>query len=503
MNYSARRTDRFSRVRYVLATSLDPVIAEHAERVTPDYVAVWIDPRELSFDTYENILPLDRLFAPMDLALTYEKDLASDVHQLRLHAWPGPDLDALPFYEEPHDRSARGGQRYIFHAAELATALTRAIRAELPIENIAHVNPVVRMNRFEPGDTRFHQHTDTPYFDRARGEVSLYTILIYLTGGTGPAVFELGATKLDRIDPLTCIVMHQRHAHAGGPFTDGRKAFLRTELIMKNVTVAHDARIAKQFAVATYLTGETPIADAAYNRAAAAHFHGPEDPVAVAMTKTWRGITWRADGYDYLVPRSVSLVDATTIALLDYFNCTIDGEAFRRTAFATVDKDALFPPCELALTCCPTHRHQTFDPTLSHEVQDIYRTAQASARDRVDPAPIMFLGTEILVDETKFVIEPGLIHVLSRARPEPVNFAACWQTNHSPGDYVATEATYTALNPLVPPILWHACGDDWHLQLDFFRNDWMVVAPEREDARVPWIENDTADEVEGRTWRVR
>ena len=49
------------------------------------------------------------------------------------------------------------------------------------------MNPVFRCNRFEPGDANFHRHRDTPYYDAARRHVSRYTVLVYLTGGTGGA----------------------------------------------------------------------------------------------------------------------------------------------------------------------------------------------------------------------------------------------------------------------------------------------------------------------------
>src|SRR5690606_35706549 len=124
------------------------------------------DPEEFSFRTFENILPLDRLFAGVDLELSlvgrerlgggrqpigYRFSLQAN--EATRQALAG--LDGLGLYLAPQNPESRGGRRFIFHAAKLSEALSEAVQAALPKpwkKGFSHVNPVFRCNRFEPGD---------------------------------------------------------------------------------------------------------------------------------------------------------------------------------------------------------------------------------------------------------------------------------------------------------------------------------------------------------------
>ena len=114
-----------------------------------------------------------------------------------------------------------------------------------------NVNPMFRCNRFEPGDANFHRHHDTPYYDAAREQISRYTVLLYLTGGSARPALDLGGlAALDTIDALTCVIFDQRYEHEGAPYQDGRKVFLRTELVFTEPGVRHDPAIAELFSKA-------------------------------------------------------------------------------------------------------------------------------------------------------------------------------------------------------------------------------------------------------------
>jgi hypothetical protein len=53
-------------------------------------------------------------------------------------------------------------------------------------------------------------------------------------------------------DPaVTSLVFDQRYEHAGAPYTDGRKVFLRTELVVEVSTGEHDPEIAGTRGAAT------------------------------------------------------------------------------------------------------------------------------------------------------------------------------------------------------------------------------------------------------------
>ena len=518
LTISPQPTGRFTAVRYVDASQLDAEVAARCAHVE-HLAAVYVDPDEWSFRTFENIVPLDRLFETCHVELAAHEELAHEVHRFAVRA-ELPALDELPLYTVPLDAAARGGRRYIFHSARLADALTGAVRAALPLPGFSHVNPVFRCNRFEPGDEPFHAHRDTPYFDRAAGHVSPYTLLVYLTGGTGTPALRIEDIAIERIAPLTAIVFHQAYEHAAMPYTDGRKVFLRTELVFQQPGLVEDLAIGARFAQACYYTGESlrlpalaAAADRAYNAVAAAHWTGvlpaSREPF---VHKQLGALHWLANGYDFWFPRGLPLAECAAVALLDVLNATVaerpfralvasevvadaDPEAFAAahpcaTVLPTLDKAALFPPCELLGSCCPTHSHAAFDATRSDEVVKLYTRAQARERGHLEPAPIVLLGQQIYLDPSRFVIDGDKIHVLSRDRLAPVNFAACWNSGgYYPDNYLGDDVELTALRPLVPPILWRATPAAHHLMFDFFANSWAVR--QRDDrVQVPRIRLD-------------
>lgn len=542
---SAWPTRRFKAVRFFDADLVDAKLRDVFARPLPQLphlAAAFIDPADLSFRNFENIVGLDGFFGAGQTKLSLAsrsrfgtKDVyafsleASDAVKARLS-----QLDGLHLYVPPLNRGSRGGERFIFHSTELADALTTAVKDGLGkslLGGFVHVNPVFRCNRFEPGDEKFHQHFDTPYFDPARKHVSRWTLLLYLTGGTGePALSLEGEEVLGKVAPFTAVVMHQKYAHEGSPYVDGRKVFLRTELIFEEDELEHEPHVAQTFAKAVYLTGESVFApelerwaEEAYNRAAASHWRAaqPEAKSEPLMHKRFRGLSFVTNGYDSWFPVTLDVKQAAALALLDFFNAEVAGKPFRaqcevkNTTVApqelvakakvvtdvvgTFDKALLFPaPEEPNSACCPFHAMH-FDPTRHSEVLDLYGAAQVFAKERLFPAPVMVMGEEVLLDPSRFVVEADRVHVLSEARLAPVNFAACWNYGGSPEAYVGVEARVMTLQPLVPPMLFGREGDTWHLRLDFFRNGWLVKNTV-EHVPVPSIGAVGPAEAEERNW---
>ncbi|WP_405614485.1 hypothetical protein [Streptomyces sp. NBC_01508] len=530
-------TARHKSVRFVEAELIDADVRELFARPSEDapyLAAVFVDPRELSFRTYENILPLDRLFTgvPLDLELTERAELAAGVHAfaLRLPADARASLerlDTLNLYVPPLNAVSRGGERYIFHSALLADALTGAMAQALPEplrDGFSHVNPVFRCNRFEPDDTNFHRHRDTPYYDAGRRHISRYTVLLYLTGGSAePALDLTPVASLTEIDAFTCVVFDQRYEHEGAPYADGRKVFLRTELVFAapKTEFTQDPEIGELFSKACYLTGESVFApelarhaDAYYNQVAAAHWNGlvPRTDSEPYVHKDFRGVRFVANGYDFWFAKSdkLSLTECATIALLDYFNCKIGDSAFRAlcdtevieadntdwipahlrdrpsdSAVAPIDKSLFFPDPEDPHDddmCCPFHRSESFDATRHDEIIGLYEDAQTASKAHIMPAPVVMLGEDVLLDPDKFVIRGNSIHVLGKKSLTPVNFAACWNWGGFPDMYIDVESTVGVADFVVPPILFTESDDCYHLQFDFFRNSWMV---EHEQMNIP------------------
>lgn len=555
LRVSFHPTARFQALRFVDASRIAPEDREQFAQPCPELpalAAVFVDPEELSFRTFENIVPLDRAFeaVPLAVALKNRQLLGPRCFSFALKVSEETRLaldrlDELGLYVPPLNAATRGGSRAIFHSARLAEALTGAVRAALPApvrKGFVHVNPIFRLNRFEPGDEPFRSHFDTPYHDAARRQTSRFTLLLYLSGGRGAPALRIGEkVQIDEIAPYTAVLFDQALEHEGAPFVDGRKVFLRTELIFEDASVVQDPAIGEVFAKATYFTGESVFApdlarwaDACYNRAAAAHFNGlgPAPAEEVFVHKEFRGVHYVANGYDFwFSARACSLEECAALALLDTLNVQIGGTPFKKRCrtevlqgrpaapswvpkflaaqpalggepvFTALDTAALFPPPEAGEFCCPWHCYgPRFHATRCDDIIDLYERAQEFACKRVSAAPLVVLGEEVFLDRSRFVRRPGAVHVLSDRALTPVNFAACWNDGvGSAENYIDVETELTALVPLVPPILFTETEGCYHLRFDFFRNSWLVSERAR-GVPVPRISDvDPADAEEGET----
>jgi uncharacterized protein (TIGR02996 family) len=71
LSISSQRTERFRVVRFLDKRSISRSIARDCTKVPelPGFVAVYVDPEEWSFRTFENIIPLDRLMPSVNLRL--------------------------------------------------------------------------------------------------------------------------------------------------------------------------------------------------------------------------------------------------------------------------------------------------------------------------------------------------------------------------------------------------------------------------------------------------
>lgn len=536
---------RFKQLRFLDATLLDdqvrPLFARPCAEL-PELAAAFVDPEELCFRSFENIICLDRLFPPIEhgaLRLGKPKRVGKGIFQLSISVSAAvraqlERLDQLDLYVRPLNAVSRGGQRFIFHCAALAEALTPALRHALPkslpkalLGKFSHVNPVFRCNRFEPGDARFIEHVDSPYYDRSRNHVSKYTLLLYLTGGRGDAVLKFGdegtsspSSQIDEIEAMTAFVFDQRLVHSGGPYLDGRKLFLRTELVFEDAKVEQEPGIGELFAKACYLTGESVFAPElaryaheAYDRAAAAHWRGVIESTEPTpfLHKQFRGVHFVANGYDYWFRKGdASLAECAALALFDVLNVKLADGSFHKLcssevvirpsddrawirdclhgfapptepAFARANKPALFPEPEqpskyMDFPSSPDFDDEPFPDdwaaTRHPKVITEYARAQQEAMQRILPAPITMLGRELFLDPECFVVEGDKIHVLSYDALAPLHFASA--VFYGPEDFVGVDVTLAALRLLVPPILFGETEDVVHLRFDLFRNSWMV-----------------------------
>ncbi|EDM76558.1 hypothetical protein PPSIR1_24159 [Plesiocystis pacifica SIR-1] len=575
-------TARHQSVRFVQLAELPEALRPRCARpspAAPELAAVFVDPEEFSFRSFENIVPLDALLEPqlgepMRLAKVRRCGAArsASAYLYRLHA---PDsalaaltrLDTLGLYRPPFNAGSRGGERFIFHSASLAAALTQALRDALPpawAQGFTHLNPVFRCNRFRPGDAPFTRHVDTPYYDPNQRQVSRYTLLLYLRGGAteaGPATLDIedpaGPIELRALEAFDCVLFPQDRPHAGAPFDAGDKVFLRTELIfeLQGEVVEHRQSIAALFSKACYLDGESVFAPelqrhaaARYDRAARAHWGVREaaaqsrEAVEPYVHKRFRGLEFVTNGHDYyFTKKAASLRECAAVAILDLLNARVvprpedttnderlgdalglgcfrklcerevfelGGETDPAEAIAARLADAracaeapllpsddalldpLFPPAETPAPelCCPFHTWPAWDATRHDETIDLYERAQGFARRRIRGAPLLALGEQLYLDLDRFVVEGDKIHVLSDTALSPVNFAACWNDETRPPNYIDTELTLEAPHLLLPPIAFAQLGELVHLSLDLFRNTWMLRA-RPQPVPVPRIRN--------------
>lgn len=519
--------------------------AERARFALPGregFAAVFVNPRELDFRTFEGVLGLDDWFEDVECAAREARELGEGVYAFGVEGPEGvlETVDAADLYVAPLNGAQRGGRRMIFHAAPLARALTEALRDRLPEalrDGFVGVNPVFRASRFEPGDAPFAAHLDAPYRDPAQGHVSRYTLLLYVTGGSAAGgALRVEGVELGRIDAMTCVVFHQRLEHEGRPYEEGPKVFLRSELIYTDEGTVEAPALGRMFTRATYLTGECAFEPElarheydAYDRVARARWAGrlPEPAVSEPfLHKRFGAFGFVTNGYDYWV-RCEGLEDAATLALLDHFNARYDGGRFKERCEARVvegaptmewvpgllegggdgarfvrglDRRDLFPepgvpdpdvekrfPFKLGEFSSPSDYID--DLTRHPDVVEEYVAQQERARVRVLPAAFFMMGQEVFLDASRFVVEGERLHVLTDARPEPVHFAAMTTITYEAADAVGVDRALELPYLLVPPILFRRVRGCWHLRLDFFRNTWMV---RHEDAvvEVPYIKGE-------------
>lgn len=585
------------------------------------FYAVFVDAEELSYHNFENILPLDRALCAgteeMSLGLSdpCQVDRGLRLYRMRLRGASLPMLEQLrdmdSLYVTPSNSGARGGRRFIFQSAALGRALTAAFESSgLLSENedrgddgqFVAVNPVFRCNRFEPHDAKFASHRDTPYFDPANLHVSRYTVLLYLTGGTGHPALRVEGLKLNELAGMSCVVFDQSYEHEGRAFEDGTKVFLRTELIFQVPPGKLEPcpRAAALFSSACYMTGQSALhpelsrhAHDCYERVNSLRWGqpmAPKDPPTFVLRSMLCGPPrFMTNGYDYWFPRSAgSLAHCALVAVLDHFNCVIPGAgAFRKFCSSVVRRGTGDPAwvwaqlteereddagignseqsdievvmghrgaqlerrmtrsmtgrakkaqgevgCNLRATdatekvwlfesllgavprrkegqrshCCPFHNFR-FTSWRCDEVVDVFEKCRDWSRRCIAAAPVIFLGHEVLIDESCVLVEGDKIYVReSRGKTsgeasgatkfdgsERINFAACWNDESRPPCYVDVKDSVAAPRLLLPPICFVESEEGYRLMLDFFKNDWMMTLDATRNIPVPKYLRDYSD----------
>ena len=239
-------TARCKAVRFVEVAQLPADVAQLFARApsVPELAIAFVDPAELSYRTFENIVPLDRVVGTPAITLSDHRTPRAGVH---LFTTSGAAsllaLDELGLYVPPMVAASRGGLRFIFHAAGSARPSPRRCATRCPpiLEGFAHVNPVFRCNRFEPTDKKFRRHSTRRTTTRRTTSRATRCCSTSRAAAARPRCRRDGPRR-HRGDDLRDLRPGLRPR--GRAVRRRPKVFLRTELIFR-APLAHDPAIAR------------------------------------------------------------------------------------------------------------------------------------------------------------------------------------------------------------------------------------------------------------------
>jgi hypothetical protein len=380
MGISFHPSTNFKAVRLIEA--LDDIIGEDYASLFaqvldfPKLFAVFVNPTELSFHNFENIVPLDRWFESKIRNGQHELDDGLslsffDVRQLQdnrevftcklqgASSLLVKQVPSLDLYVAPLNKETRGGERFIFHSALLSKALNGAVRSSGMLGMLAKghlastfefVNYIFRCNKFRAEDAKFTKHLDTPYYDSTQSHVSKYTLIIYLTSGHGEPALRVCDVNIDNVEDMTCIIFDQSYEHEGNPFIEDDKIFIRTELVFTDRTLHHNSQIASLFGQACYMSGEgifdqnlASYAHECFERANSLHWAIEQNGALTSLYlhKHFGHIHFVTNGYDYWFTKdgNMNSIDCGVVAVMDYLNCKIENQPFRALCGTTTISD--------------------------------------------------------------------------------------------------------------------------------------------------------------------
>jgi hypothetical protein len=145
----------------------------------------------------------------------------------------GFEVATINSYGKPViDHGARNNDRAIFDAPLLADDLWQRLRAHIPASwggmQACGLNERFRYCRYRPGQ-RFAWHVDGSY-ERANGEKSLLTLLLYLNEGYEGGATRFGACEVKGQRGMALLFDHKLR-HEGEELRRGIKYVLRSDVM--------------------------------------------------------------------------------------------------------------------------------------------------------------------------------------------------------------------------------------------------------------------------------
>jgi len=139
--------------------------------------------------------------------------------------------------------------------------------------------------------------------------------------------------------------------------------------------------------------------------------------------------------------------------------------------------------------CCTYHNDDVGNTRKIPLVVDFYRQCWRYVVQRLMGAPMLFLGEKVIINEENIRVEGDKIYVADGSGRKhalaPINFAACWNGDEYPAQYVGVEATVGTPRFLIPPIVFQEHPRGYKLVLEFFRNGWMVQVSPKQTIPIP------------------
>lgn len=485
------------------------------------FILTFIDPRDLSYHNFENIIPLDKFIqnnckSYLSITNVFKYDKKSiykftlvDKEDLLLQ------IDQLHMYSNPMNQSVRGGKRFIFSSKTLSYYLTKAIKNQSLLKklhrNFQFVNNVFRYNKFDIGDNKFLNHLDTPYYDADRKNYSKFTMIIYLTDGEANPALKIDQIEINKLTKLTGIIFNQIYEHEGNAFVDGKKIFLRTELIYHEKNFDYDPTVAKIFNISCYMTKQSifnkelsVFTNDSFNHAARCRNKIESmDYKKPLLVKKFVNTTFITNGNDYWFSKSINIKTAGLIIILDYFNGEIENTKFNKITIDNIIDDSLADN-EIYLLIntekindeaqslqnmksikdlitekkfiVPDYQNDYNKAIGSfswHQLINTYHKLVNTSIDCLEKYSVVIMNNKIAVNMNDIKITDNQIIFEKTGYLTKINFAACWTREPQAKDYIhKTEKNFQGI--ILPPISYIIDENGVHFTIDMFNNDFII-----------------------------
>lgn len=505
----------------------DPVLEQYFVKNNLGMLMVFVDPQELSYHNFENIIHLDKYIKTFK-SINFSFD---NVHKYKnkdifvLDLLGSNDLllklNDLDLYTIPLNKSSRGGKRFIFNSKLLSEELSSAFKGCKGLnglkKNFKFINNVFRYNKFVPSDNKFISHFDTPYYDSSKEFCSKYTIIIYLTSGNGEGVLKIDDICINSIKNFTAIIFNQKYEHEGKAFIDNDKIFIRSELIYYDPNLDHNIEVAKLFNISCYTTKESMFnkelsnySNKTFNQVAQIRNNLKYDKEEILLIHKWlNDINFVTNGNDYWFNKKLNLKQIALIIILDYFNgkhkdiyftkvlkseiinsklsCNdiylLLSDNQKKNNYNSLDFESKYKlknkskleNLKEGEMCCDFHHghfdDNGFDPFYCNDVRHIYNNHLPNYE--LEQCSVIILGNKLMINTDDIEIKDNKIVFNNTGTMSRVNFAACWNSDNSPSNYVSlVEQDLKTFNLPYIPFIEEKLG--YHLTIDMFNNDFII-----------------------------